>query len=129
MTQLALQPMTRLFKTLEQLLEPDRNFDPLKHLGERIDAAKQAQDNVPKTEEHYSAAQVGWRMVTELVTGLGIGFGIGYGLDIAIGSAPLMMVLFTLLGFAAGVKTMMRSAKEIQSGTTDASATKDDKRT
>jgi ATP synthase protein I len=50
-------------------------------------------------------------------------------LDIAIGSAPLMMVLFTLLGFAAGVKTMMRSAKEIQSGTTDASATKDDKRT
>lgn len=114
---------------LERVLEPDRDFDTLKHLEERIDAAKQTQDNVPKTEEHYSAAQVGWRMVTELVTGLGVGFGIGYGLDIAIGSAPLMMVIFTLLGFAAGVKTMMRSAREIQTGTTGASATKDDKRT
>ena len=68
-------------------------------------------------------------MVTELVTGLGIGFGIGYGLDITIGSSPFMMVIFTLLGFAVGIKTMMRSAREIQSGTTDASATEDDKRT
>ena len=129
MTQLKLQSNTRSNESLEHVLEPDRDFDPLKHLEERIDAAKQVHDNVPKTEEHYSAAQIGWRMVTELVTGLGIGFGIGYGLDIAIGSAPLMMVLFTLLGFAAGVKTMMRSAKEIQGGTMDASAAKDDKRT
>jgi len=50
-------------------------------------------------------------MVTELVAGLGIGFGIGYGLDMAIGTAPFLMLIFTLLGFTAGVKTMMRSAK------------------
>ena len=129
MTHLILQPITLSNNSLEHVLEPDRDFDPLKHLEERIDAAKQVNDNVPKTEEHYSAAQIGWRMVTELVTGLGIGFGIGYGLDITIGSSPFMMVIFTLLGFAAGTKTMMRSAREIQSGTTDASATKDDKRT
>ena len=105
-------------------MEPDRNSDPLKYLEERIEAAKQAQEGGPKTEEHYSAAQVGWRMVTELV-----GFGIGYGLDMAIGTAPFMMLIFTLLGFMAGVKTMMRSAKEIQGGTTGASAAQDDKRT
>jgi ATP synthase protein I len=114
---------------LEHILEPDRNSDPLKYLEERIEAAKQAQEGGPKTEEHYSAAQVGWRMVTELVAGLGIGFGIGYGLDMAIGTAPFMMLIFTLLGFAAGVKTMMRSAREIQGGTTGASAAQDDKRT
>jgi ATP synthase protein I len=114
---------------MEHVLEPDRNSDPLKHLEERIEAAKQAQEGGPKTEEHYSAAQVGWRMVTELVAGLGIGFGIGYGLDMAIGTAPFMMLSFTLLGFTAGVKTMMRSAKEIQGGTTGASAAQDDKRT
>ena len=129
MTQLKLQPNTRSSESLEHVLEPDRDFDPLKHLEERIDAAKQVHDTVPKTEEHYSAAHVGWRMVTELVTGLGIGFGIGYSLDITIGTAPFMMVIFTLLGFAAGIKTMMRSAREIQSGTTDASAAEDDKRT
>jgi ATP synthase protein I len=27
---------------------------------------------------------------------------------------PIFLVLFTLLGFAAGVKTMLRSAKEMQ---------------
>ena len=54
-----------------------------------------------------------WRMVIEMVSGLGIGFGIGYGLDVLMGTMPWMMVLFTLLGLAAGVKVMLRSAKEM----------------
>jgi len=65
-------------------------------------------------EEHYSQAQLAWRMVVELVAGLGIGFGIGYGLDSLLGTRPWMMVVFALLGFAAGVKTMIRSAQEVQ---------------
>ena len=46
--------------------------------------------------------------------GLGIGFGIGYGLDWAFGTTPWLMVVFVILGFIAGVKTMIRSAHEIQ---------------
>jgi len=129
LTHSVLTPITRTTGNLERIVVPDRNSDPLKHLEERIEAARQAQEGGPKTEEHYSAAQVGWRMVTELVAGLGIGFGIGYGLDMAIGTAPFMMLLFTLLGFTAGVKTMMRSAREIQDGTTGAPAAQHDKRT
>ena len=53
-------------------------------------------------------------MVIELVAGLGIGFGIGYGLDTLLGTMPLFLVLFILAGFAAGIKTMLRSAKEVQ---------------
>jgi ATP synthase protein I len=53
-------------------------------------------------------------MVVELVAGLGIGFFIGLGLDALIGTAPWLMVVFTLLGFVAGVKTMIRSAHEMQ---------------
>jgi ATP synthase protein I len=53
-------------------------------------------------------------MVIELVAGLGIGFGIGYGLDYLLGTLPIFMVLFTMLGLAAGVKTMLRSAQEVQ---------------
>ncbi len=64
-------------------------------------------------EEHYSQAQVAWRMVIELVAGLGIGFGIGYGLDALFGTLPLFLVVFVLLGFAAGVKVMMRTATEV----------------
>ncbi len=86
----------------------------LKALDERIAEAKKRQKPLPPKDEHYSQAQQGWRMVTELVAGLLIGFGIGYGIDVLLGTLPIFLVLFTLLGFAAGVKTMVRTAKEIQ---------------
>jgi ATP synthase protein I len=35
-------------------------------------------------------------------------------LDVLFGTMPIFMVLFILLGFAAGIKTMMRSAAEMQ---------------
>lgn len=92
------------------------NPDPerLKALEDRLGRLRQAQEPTPHMEEHYSQAHLAWRMVIELVVGLGIGFGIGYGLDSLLGTRPWLMVIFVLLGFAAGVKTMVRSAQEIQ---------------
>jgi ATP synthase protein I len=86
----------------------------LKALDAKIAALKAPEQIADHTEEHYSQAQHAWRMVIELVAGLGIGFGIGYGLDTLFGTTPIFLVLFILFGFAAGVLTMMRSAKEIQ---------------
>ena len=87
----------------------------LAQLEAKIDAAKKrSTPDKPHQEEHYSQAQLAWRMVIELVAGLGIGFGIGYTLDWFFGTLPLFMVLFVMLGLAAGVKTMLRSAQEIQ---------------
>nr|WP_252733138.1 AtpZ/AtpI family protein [Shimia thalassica] len=83
-------------------------------LEQRIEAVKKTQAPKPRADEHYSAANLAWRMVIELVAGLGIGFGIGYGLDLLLGTIPIFLVLFTMLGLAAGIKTMLRSAKEIQ---------------
>jgi len=64
-------------------------------------------------EEHFSQANMAWRMVTELVAGLGIGFGIGFGLDYMFGTTPFLMIVFVLFGLAAGIKTMLRTANEI----------------
>ena len=97
----------------------------LKALEARIAAARQAQTPKPHMEEHYSQAQLAWRMVIELVAGLGIGFGIGYGLDVLIGTQPWLMVVFTILGFIAGVKTMIRSAAEVQRKQDDAAEAAD----
>jgi ATP synthase protein I len=83
-------------------------------LTQRIDAAKRAREPVPHMQKDYSQAQLAWRMVIELVAGLGIGFGIGYGLDTLFGTIPLFLVLFIGLGFAAGIKTMLRSAREVE---------------
>ncbi len=87
----------------------------LSELNARIAALKATQaDNKPHVEEHYSQAHLGWRMVIELVAGLLIGFGMGYGLDRLFGTLPIFLLLFTLLGLAAGIKTMMRTAREFQ---------------
>jgi ATP synthase protein I len=91
-----------------------RDTERLKALEDRIAAAKKGQEPKPHMEEHYSLAQHAWRMVVELVAGLMVGFGIGYGLDTLFGTMPILLVLFTLLGFAAGVLGMVRSAREIQ---------------
>lgn len=93
--------------------EPDQQ-QRMQQLEAKIAAAKQAQAPTPRADEHYSQAQHAWRMVIELVAGLGIGFGIGYGLDWLLGTIPIFLVLFTMLGLAAGVKTMLRSAQEMQ---------------
>ncbi|MEM6587453.1 MAG: AtpZ/AtpI family protein [Pseudomonadota bacterium] len=93
--------------------DPD-NQERLAQLEDRIEKLKAKDAPKPHMEEHYSQAHLAWRMVIELVVGLLIGFGIGYGLDALFGTIPIFLVIFTLLGMAAGIKTMMRSAKEIQ---------------
>lgn len=87
----------------------------MQDLEERISAYKTARGGKKAhQEEHYSQANVAWRMVTEMVAGLGIGFGIGYGLDAVLGTGPFLMVVFALLGIAAGINVMLRTAKELQ---------------
>ena len=92
--------------------EPDA--EALKRLDARLKAARSTGADDALRVNHDNAASAVWRMVTELVAGLGIGFGIGYGLDSAFGTQPLFLVLFALLGFAAGVRTMLRSADELR---------------
>jgi ATP synthase protein I len=100
----------------------------LAQLEARIAAAKKVDQPKSHSEEHYSQAHLAWRMVIELVAGLGIGFGIGYGLDSLFGTLPIFLVLFTLLGLAAGIKTMLRSAREIQETKLAEQAAQDDER-
>ena len=90
----------------------DKNL--LEALAARIEAAKSETNPEEKAEDHHKAAQLAWRMVIELVAGLGIGFGIGYGMDVLFGTIPVFLVAFTMLGFIAGIRIMLRSAKEIQ---------------
>jgi len=55
----------------------------------------------------------GWRMVIELVTGMLLGVSLGMALDYIVGSEPIFLIVFSLLGFMAGVKTMMATAKKM----------------
>jgi len=63
--------------------------------------------------DKFNAVSLAWRMVTELVVGVLLGAAIGWGLDSVTGMLPLFLILFTLLGFAAGVRVMIRSGDEV----------------
>lgn len=88
--------------------------DRLRDLEKRIDTLKKATAPEPRAVKDFGAADMGWRMVIELVSGLGIGAAVGYGLDVLFGTLPVFLVVLTLLGFVAGVKVMLKTAKELQ---------------
>jgi ATP synthase protein I len=52
----------------------------------------------------------GFRLSTELVGGVIVGAGIGWLLDRWLGISPWGLIVFLLLGFAAGVLNVMRAA-------------------
>ena len=86
-------------------------------LERRIEAAKTAKatrtKGAPTSGPGFSQGEVAWRMVIELVTGMLLGLGIGYGLDVVFHTLPIFLVIFALAGFAAGIRTMMGTAKQL----------------
>ena len=64
--------------------------------------------------EKFRLGSLVWRMVTELVVGVLVGGVMGWGLDSLFGTMPLFLIVMGLLGFAAGVRIMLRSAEEIE---------------
>lgn len=104
----------------------DPDPDRLRALEARL--AKVADAKEPQggqTGKAFSQGEVAWRMVIELVSGMLLGLAIGYGLDTLFGTRPVFLVIFALLGFAAGVKTMLGTARQMtadQKAKTGASA-------
>ena len=94
---------------------PEERSDKLRELDSRIQAARERQaPKRGKTGDKFAMANMAWRMTLELVVGGMVGAAMGYGLDVVFGTLPVFLIVFVLLGFAAGVRTMMRSAEEMQ---------------
>jgi ATP synthase protein I len=54
------------------------------------------------------------RLATEMVAGVVVGGFIGWALDGLFGTAPFLMVVFLILGAAAGIMNVVRTAKAMQ---------------
>ena len=92
--------------------EPDP--DRLRALEARLQQIKgQAAPAKTNTVKGFSQGEVAWRMLIELVTGMLLGMGIGYGLDVLISTLPVFLIILSLFGFAAGIKTMLGTARQL----------------
>jgi ATP synthase protein I len=95
-------------------MQDDPFHERLKRLEERIEAARGPKPGEARSRSKAEASALGWRMVTELLAGMLLGLAIGYGLDSLFGTLPVFLVVFALFGFAAGVRTMLRSVEEVR---------------
>jgi ATP synthase protein I len=84
----------------------------LKRLGEQLDASapRPTRTDPVSRPGDPSAMARGFRLSTELVAGVFVGAVLGWFLDRALGISPWGLIVFVLLGFAAGVLNVIRGA-------------------
>ena len=93
------------------IMKESSKKDNLDQLDKKIEEFKSKKEkNRPK---RLKVQNDGWRMVIELVTGMVLGVSLGMALDYIVGSEPIFLIVFSLLGFMAGVKTMIATAKKM----------------
>jgi ATP synthase protein I len=91
----------------------------LQNLGKRLGDHHPGPDRDPgvRSTADPSAIARGFRLSTELVAGVLVGAAIGWLLDRWLGISPWGMIVFLLLGFAAGVLNVMRAAGVVRKNT------------
>jgi len=87
----------------------------LADLDRRLAAARGAgKDPASGTRrEEFAATAMAWRMIVELIMSIMVGSAMGWGLDTLFGTLPLFLIVFVMLGLAAGVRMMLRTADEM----------------
>lgn len=95
----------------------DPSFD------KRLDAAQMREQQIAKQEAEstdraasMSGLATGMRIGLEFVAGTLVGVAMGWGLDRLLGTTPWLLLLFTILGFAAGFLNVYRSMMQIEEG-------------
>ncbi len=104
------------------MMAEDPDPDRLRALEARLAQVRGKPEKRAGAGQGFSQGEVAWRMVIELVTGMLLGLSIGYGLDWVFGTIPVFLIIFALIGFAAGVRTMLGTARQMAAGTDKAGA-------
>jgi ATP synthase protein I len=88
--------------------------DDLKRLGERLNKARRdrrgtAAGDGKSTGGLNSALGASFRIGLELVVAVVVGLGVGWAIDRTLGTRPWAMIVFVLLGIAAGMLNVYRA--------------------
>ena len=100
-------------ETDRKSLDPRGQDVRLAELAKKLEGLKQpAPEDASRLETARGLAGIGaaLRFGSEFVAGVIVGFVIGYTIDQLFGTSPWGMIVFLLLGFAAGVLNILRSS-------------------
>ncbi len=79
-------------------------------LNAKLKAANARRPQDTEEVSNGSALGMAWRLSTELIVSVLVGTGLGYGLDKFLGTSPWILLIGMGFGFAAGIKTVLRTA-------------------
>jgi len=76
---------------------------------------KKARGNQEVRRDDPSPSKLGaaFRLVTELLAAVIVGGGIGWALDRVFGTSPLLLIVMFMLGVAAGMRNVIRTARQM----------------
>jgi ATP synthase protein I len=100
----------------------------LQRLNERLARDQAGRSSESPGEDRATTASGyarGFRLSSELVAGVLVGAGLGWLIDRLLGISPWGLIVFLLLGFAAGVLNVMRSAGVVPRNSFDDGAARD----
>ena len=88
----------------------------LKEISTRLKIAKKKIKKIKKENGSSNAASLGkaLKISTELVASVVVGSTIGFLLDNWLDTKPLLTICFFIMGVAAGILNVFRSAKKMQ---------------
>jgi len=75
--------------------------------------ARREQREAEARRKTNAAMGIGFRLSLELVVAVIVGSLLGYGLDRWLGTFPLALIVFFVIGAVAGVKNLYRAVQEI----------------
>src|SRR5262249_54192671 len=86
----------------------------LAELEDRLQKARGQRRESGPSESPPSKLGIAFRLVTELVAAVLVGGGIGWALDRLFGTTPFLLIVMFLLGVAAGIVTVIRTARQME---------------
>lgn len=102
----------------------------LRELDERLALQRRKSDPAYQEGSGREVSGIGKavRLVSEFASAILVGILMGYGIDQLLGSTPWGILIFLLIGFAAGLLNLVRAAKrlEMEEAGFDETSSKDD---
>ncbi len=96
--------------------DPGPDARRLKEFEERLARARGTSEVRPQEQGSPSKMGIAFRLVADLLAAVIVGGGIGWALDRVLGTSPILLIVMFLLGVAAGMRNLMRTARQMNEG-------------